>query len=200
MLIGRLAFVVLFIVIQFVAMFAFLGSSKSIETVPGDKGQKSFADDYFGNDNEVELVLHWTKLLTVERSKLEDMGAKAISGILMEGPPGVGKTLMARCLATASNAAFFSLSATDLVSMFLGMGAVKVMRLGSKARAKAKEYGAAICFIDEIDAIGASRGGVMGDNRFGGAIETTINKVMMGGMAGGGAGMGVLSRLLTVMD
>src|SRR3990167_3261606 len=53
MMVGRIAFVVLFIVIQFVAMFAFLGSSKSIETVPGDKGQKSFANDYFGNDNEV---------------------------------------------------------------------------------------------------------------------------------------------------
>ena len=200
MLVGRLAFVVMFIVIQFVAMFAFLGSSKSIETVPGDKGQKSFEKDYFGNDNEVELVLHWTKLLTVERSKLEDMGAKAISGILMTGPPGVGKTLLARCLAHASNAAFFSLSATDLVSMFMGMGAVKVMRLGSKARAKAKEYGSSIVFIDDIVAIGASRGGVVGEWRFGGAIEATINKVMMGGMAGGGAGMGVLSRLLTVMD
>ena len=200
MMVGRLAFVVVFIVIQFVAMFAFLGSSKSIETVPGDKGQKKFEDDYFGNDNEVELVLHWTKLLTLERSKLTEMGAQAISGILMVGPPGVGKTLMARCLAEASNAAFFSLSATDLVSMFMGMGAIKVMRLGSKARAKAKEYGAAIVFIDEIDAIGASRGAVMGDNRFGGTIETTINKMMMGGMSGGGAGMGVLSRLLTVMD
>ena len=52
MLVGRLAFVVMFIVIQFVAMFAFLGSSKSIETVPGDKGQKSFEHDYFGNNNE----------------------------------------------------------------------------------------------------------------------------------------------------
>src|SRR3990167_7847958 len=53
MMVGRLAFVVIFILAQFIAMFAFLGSSKSIETVPGDKGQKSFANDYFGNDNEV---------------------------------------------------------------------------------------------------------------------------------------------------
>jgi cell division protease FtsH len=116
------------------------------------------------------------------------MGAEAINGIMLEGPPGTGKTLLAQCLATESNAAFFGTSGTDYQAMFVGVGPMKIMRMYSKARKAAGEYGAAIVFIDEIDAIGGNRGGVSG---------TGNNPT--GGLFGGG-GLGVLSKLLTELD
>jgi cell division protease FtsH len=197
--VGILAFLaqlgvsMVFMIGQFLLLFTFLSSTKTIETYPGDKGTVEFGEDYYGNEYLVKAVREWVASLSAEgKQALDEMGAEAINGILLEGPPGTGKTLLAQCLASDSNAAFFGVSGTDFQAMFVGVGPMKVMSIYRKARKAAGQYGAAIVFIDEIDAIGGSRGGVSGDQPtqgFGGG----------GGMFGGG-GLGVLSKLLTELD
>ena len=191
-MVARFAFAGLFMIAQFIILFSFLSSTKTIEMYPGDVGTFSFEKDYFGNEYLVGAVRQWVDSLTIEgKKRLDDMGAEAIHGIMLEGPPGTGKTLLAQCLATDSKAAFFGASGTDFQAMFIGVGPMKVMRMYSKARAAARQYGACIVFLDEIDAIGGNRGGV------------SRNQPVAGGMAGGmfgGGGLGVLSKLLTELD
>ena len=183
-----------FILVQFVGLFWFLSRTRVIETVPGDKGAISF-DDYYGSKHLVQLMREWTKLLTVDKSKLDAMGGRSLSGILLIGPPGTGKTMLAQCLSTESHAAFIGMSGSDFQSMFFGIGVLKVRGMFSKARAMAKEYGACILFIDEVDAIASSRGAVVGDP------NQPVPGAMGGGVFGGmGGGLGVLSRLLVEMD
>lgn len=189
--VARLGFMMLFMIGQFLLLFTFLSSTKNIELYPGDKGMFSFDKDYFGNEYLVNAVRQWISSLSAEgKEKLDAMGAEAINGMLFEGPPGTGKTLLAQCLASDSHAAFFGCSGTDFQAMFIGVGPMKVMRLFSKARAAARRYGAAIVFIDEIDAVGGNRGGVSGSQPMG----------MQGGGIFGGGGLGVLSKILTEMD
>lgn len=101
------------------------------------------------------------------------MGAKIPKGVLLEGPPGTGKTLLAKALAGETNAAFFPVSGSDFIEMFVGVGAARVRDLFQKAA----QNGPAIIFIDEIDAVGKSRGGRSGfasnDER-----EQTINAIL----------------------
>lgn len=184
-----------FILVQFVGLFWFLSRTRVIETIPGDKGAISF-NDYYGSKHLIQLMREWTKLLTVDKSKLDAMGGRSLSGILLIGPPGTGKTMLAQCLSTESHAAFIGMSGSDFQSMFFGIGVLKVAGMFSKARQRAKEHGACILFVDEVDAIASSRGGVVGDT----------NQPVAGGMGGGifggmgGGGLGVLSRLLVEMD
>lgn len=188
----RMVFAILFIMIQFVGLFWFLSRTKVIETIPGDEGTITF-DDYFGNEHLVKLVKEWVELLTDGRNKLDDLGGKALSGLLLIGPPGTGKTMLARCLAGSAHSAFIGMSGSDFTSMFLGVGVLKVRGMFNKARKWAKAFGAVILFVDEIDAIAGNRGSVAGDR----------NRPVQGGMAGGmfgGGGLGVMSRLLVEMD
>ncbi len=190
---GQFVFAAVFMIAQFAFLFFFLSSTKNIETVPGDVGLVSFAKDYFGNQFLVDAVMQTVSLMTKKnRARLDALGAEPINGLMLVGPPGTGKTLLAQCLAYEIDAAFIGMSGTDFQAMFIGVGPMKVMRTAAKAQNKADEYGSCIVFIDEIDAIGQSRGGVEGEQNQpqGGAA---------GGMFGGG-GLGVLSKLLTVMD
>ena len=191
--VARFAMAMIFMVAQFAFLFFFLSSTKNIETVPGDKGLVSFDGDYFGNEYLVESIKEWVSLMSRDgQVELKKLGAKPINGLLLIGPPGTGKTLLAQCLATSTDSAFIGMSGTDFQAMFIGVGPMKVMRTKTKAQQKADQYGSCIVFIDEIDAIGGSRGGVEGEKNQpqGGAA---------GGLFGGG-GLGVLSKLLTVMD
>ena len=183
-----------FIMVQFVGLFWFLSRTRVIETIPGDEGAISF-EDYYGSEHLVELVREWTALLTVDRDKLDEMGGRGLSGILLMGPPGTGKTMLAQCLSTDSHAAFIGMSGSDFQSMFFGIGVLKVRNMFKKARAYAKEYGACILFIDEIDSIASSRGAVQGD-----PSQGPMQGGMAGGIFGGMGGIGVLSRLLVEMD
>lgn len=182
-----------FILIQFVGLFWFLSRTRIIESVPGEEGAVSF-DDYYGSKHLVKLMREWTTLLTIDKSKLDAMGGRSLSGIMLIGPPGTGKTMLAQCLSTESHAAFIGMSGSDFQSMFFGIGVLKVRSMFSKARAMAKEWGACILFIDEVDSIASSRGAVVGDQN-----QPTMGG-MGGGLFGGMGGLGVLSRLLVEMD
>ena len=103
-------------------------------------------------------------------TKYTEIGAKQPKGALLVGPPGTGKTLLAKAVAGEANVPFFSISGSDFVEMFVGVGASRVRDLFKQASAKAP----CIIFIDEIDAIGKSR-----DNQYGGndEREQTLNQL-----------------------
>ena len=186
-LIARYGIVIPLMLGQFGLLFWFLSRTKVIETIPGDKGGITFAD-YYGQDNLVALVKQWVSLLSNPK-KLKEIGGTAISGILLTGPPGTGKTYLARALSGDSDAAFIGMAGSDFTAMFMGVGVLKVRGMFNKARRFAREYGACILFIDEIDAIASGRGSVDGDS-----------PVQSGGVFGGMGGLGVMSRLLVELD
>ena len=122
-------------------------------------------DEAKENLQEVVNYLH-------DPSKYEEIGASMPKGILLVGPPGTGKTMLAKAVAGESNVPFFSMSGSEFVEMFVGMGASKVRDLFNQAKEKAP----CIVFIDEIDAIGQKRsGGAMGGND---EREQTLNQLL----------------------
>ena len=119
--------------------------------------------------NELEEIVDFFK----NPEKFVNAGAKIPKGILLEGPPGTGKTLLARALAGEANVSFISVSASEFVQMFVGLGASRVRDLFNNARKNSP----CVIFIDEIDAIGRSRGGNMnsGGNE---EREQTLNQIL----------------------
>jgi len=187
----RIVFAIAFVIIQFVAIFWFMAQSR-VETIrPGDPKQVTF-DDYKGQPHLLKLVRQWIYLLS-DRSKFQKMGGQFINGLLLYGEPGTGKTLLAKAMAGEAGIAFISIEGSGFQAMFWGVDVLKMIRFIGQARKLAREYGSCIAYIDEIDAVGASRGGVMGG-------QTGMMGGMggMGGMMGGGRG--ALTRLLYEMD
>ena len=128
-------------------------------------------DDVAGEDEAKESLAEIVDYLH-NPSKYTDAGASMPKGILLVGPPGTGKTMLAKAVAGESNVPFFSISGSEFVEMFVGMGASKVRDLFSQATEKAP----CIVFIDEIDAIGQKRsGGAMGGND---EREQTLNQLL----------------------
>ncbi|MFZ1258753.1 MAG: ATP-dependent zinc metalloprotease FtsH [Candidatus Saccharimonas sp.] len=136
-----------------------------------DKERVVFGD-IAGNDNakqDLEEVVDFLK----HPKKYESLGAKIPKGVLLVGNPGTGKTMLARAVAGEANVPFFSISGSEFVEMFVGVGASRVRDLF----AKAKKNAPAIIFIDEIDAVGRKRGSGMGgghDER-----EQTLNQILV---------------------
>jgi ATP-dependent Zn protease len=119
---------------------------------------------------------------------------------LLEGPPGTGKTWLAQAISTEAGVPFFFVDASSMQSMFVGIAPIKIMRMYGKARKAAKEYGASVIFIDEIDAIGARGGVATGEKDSAeepGRWKSRL-PIMMGGMGMGGSGL--LSTLLVEMS
>ena len=128
-------------------------------------------DDVAGEDEAKESLAEIVDYLH-NPSKYTDAGASMPKGILLVGPPGTGKTMLAKAVAGESNVPFFSISGSEFVEMFVGMGASKVRDLFSQAKEKAP----CIVFIDEIDAIGQKRsGGALGGND---EREQTLNQLL----------------------
>ncbi|RMH02436.1 MAG: AAA family ATPase [Chloroflexi bacterium] len=185
----RLVFAIVFVIIQFGAIFWFMSQTKIEIIRPGDPKTVTF-EDYKGQDRLVEMVKQWLSLL-YDRTEFQKMGGRFINGLLLYGPPGTGKTLLAKCMAGEAGVAFISVEGSGFRGMFWGMDVLRMMSFIRKARKLAREYGACIAFIDEIDAVGTSRGAVMGGQ--GGQVG------MRGGMPFFG-GTGALTRLLYEMD
>lgn len=179
----QLLFAMLFMIIQFVALFWFLARGRTYWILPGETG--SSWDDYRGNPEIVENAKRIVTLLKGVK-EFKEMGGEAIRGLLLCGPPGTGKSYLAQVIANEAQVPFAYASAPSFQNMFFGVGNLKVMNIYRKSRKLAKLYGASIIFIDEIDAIGMSR------QAGGGA----------GGMAGmfGMGGSGLLNELLLQMD
>jgi len=146
------------------------GKSKA-KLVSKESPQVTFAD-VAGVDEAVE-ELQEIKEFLAEPAKFQAVGAKIPKGVLLYGPPGTGKTLLARAVAGEAGVPFYSISGSDFVEMFVGVGASRVRDLFNQA----KENAPAIIFIDEIDAVGRHRGAGMGgghDER-----EQTLNQMLV---------------------
>ena len=150
-------------------MFGGMGKSNVKVYVQSTAGIR-FAD-VAGEDEAKENLQEVVNYLH-DPSKYESIGAKMPKGILLVGPPGTGKTMLAKAVAGESNVPFFSISGSEFVEMFVGMGASKVRDLFKQAKEKAP----CIVFIDEIDAIGQKRsGGQYGGND---EREQTLNQLL----------------------
>ena len=150
-------------------IFSFGRSKAKLQSPEAPK--TTFAD--VAGVDEAVAELREIKDFLSDPKKYQDIGAKIPKGVLLYGPPGTGKTLLARAVAGEANVPFFSISGSEFVEMFVGVGASRVRDLFNKA----KEAAPAIIFVDEIDAVGRQRGAGMGggnDER-----EQTLNQLLV---------------------
>ena len=157
---------------------------KSKAKLYDDQKQKVRFDDVAGADEEKQELIEVVDFLKDPR-RFADIGARIPKGILLVGPPGTGKTLLARAVAGEAGTPFFSISGSDFVEMFVGVGASRVRDLFENAKKNAP----CIIFIDEIDAVGRQRGAGLGgghDER-----EQTLNQLLVE-MDGFGANEGII--------
>ena len=150
----------------------------------GDEKRRTTFADVAGADEEKEELREIVEFLK-RPNKFNELGARIPKGVLLVGPPGTGKTLLARAVAGEAGVPFFSISGSDFVEMFVGVGASRVRDLFEKA----KKNKPCIIFIDEIDAVGRQRGAGLGgghDER-----EQTLNQLLVE-MDGFGANEGVI--------
>jgi len=180
----QLSFGMMFMIVQFGALFWFLSRSKTITILPGDKTDLTLAD-YKGQPALVNLMGEWISILQGD-ANFYRMGGISPSGLVLTGEPGTGKTWLAKCTAGSAGVAMNGIEGSGFRAMFMGMDVLKTMTFVNKCRSLAADHGACIAFIDELDALGA-RGGMGGMGMMGG---------MMGGMGGGGA----LTQLLVAID
>ena len=187
---GLLPWLLIFGFMIFILMQAQGGGSRVMsfgkakaKQVSSDQPKVTF-DDVAGIDEAVEELQEIKEFLQ-NPQKFRQIGAKIPKGVLLFGPPGTGKTLLARAVAGEAGVPFFSISGSDFVEMFVGVGASRVRDLFEQAKAKAP----AIVFIDEIDAVGRHRGAGLGgghDER-----EQTLNQLLVE-MDGFDANLGVI--------
>lgn len=149
-----------------------MGFGKAKIKNPGQDGKKTTFADVAGADEEKEELSEIVEFLKAPQ-KFKELGARIPKGVLLVGPPGTGKTLLARAVAGEAGVPFFSISGSDFVEMYVGVGASRVRDLFEQA----KKNSPAIIFIDEIDAVGRQRGAGLGgghDER-----EQTLNQLLV---------------------
>ncbi len=185
--ISMLPTVLMFVVIVGLAVFAFRRMSKEMnnetnrtlgfgrikaKNLTDDEERKTTFADVAGCDEEKEELVELVDFLK-DPDKFTQLGARIPKGVLLVGPPGTGKTLLARAVAGEAGVPFLSISGSDFVEMFVGVGASRVRDLFEQA----KKHAPAIIFIDEIDAVGRHRGAGLGgghDER-----EQTLNQLLV---------------------
>ena len=175
-------------------MSAAMGNDKTMsfgkaKVKKADDRKKTTFADVAGADEEKEEMSEIVDFLK-DHKKFNDLGARIPKGVLLVGPPGTGKTLLARAVAGEAGVPFFSISGSDFVDMFVGVGASRVRDLFGEAKKSAPS----IIFIDEIDAVGRQRGAGLGgghDER-----EQTLNQLLVE-MDGFGANEGVIVMAAT---
>lgn len=185
----QIAFAIFFVLVQFIAMFWFMGRPRLYWVMPGETGVGF--KDYKGNPEVLEEARRIVRILRGVK-EFQAMGGQPVRGLLLSGPPGTGKSYLAQCISTEADVPFAYSSAASFRGMFWGMDVLMVKNLYRKARRYAREYGACVIFIDEFDAIGTSRTAGGGQNMMRG--------MGMGGMFGMGGGSGGLNELLLQMD
>lgn len=160
----------------FIFLFRNQGNGKAFDfgksTARLSRGKSVTFADVAGCDEEKEELVEIIDFLKNPR-KYSEIGARIPKGVLLVGPPGTGKTLLAKAVAGEANVPFFSISGSDFVEMFVGVGASRVRDMFKTA----KEHAPCIIFIDEIDAVGRQRGAGMGgghDER-----EQTLNQLLV---------------------
>ena len=161
-----------------------MGFGKARIKQPVDEKRKTTFADVAGADEEKEELREIVDFLKSPK-KFKELGARVPKGVLLVGPPGTGKTLLARAVAGEAGVPFFSMSGSDFVEMYVGVGASRVRDLFDQA----KKNSPCIIFIDEIDAVGRQRGAGLGgghDER-----EQTLNQLLVE-MDGFGANEGVI--------
>ena len=161
-----------------------MGFGKARVKNSNDEKRKTTFDDVAGADEEKEELAEVVDFLKNPK-KFKEVGARVPKGVLLVGPPGTGKTLLARAVAGEAGVPFFSISGSDFVEMYVGVGASRVRDLFDQA----KKNSPCIIFIDEIDAVGRQRGAGLGgghDER-----EQTLNQLLVE-MDGFGANEGVI--------
>ncbi len=166
-----------------------LGFGKAHVKHPTDEKRKTTFEDVAGADEEKEELQEIVEFLRSPK-KFKELGARVPKGVLLVGPPGTGKTLLARAVAGEAGVQFFSISGSDFVEMYVGVGASRVRDLFEQA----KKNSPCIIFIDEIDAVGRQRGAGLGgghDER-----EQTLNQLLVE-MDGFGANEGVIMMAAT---
>ena len=180
-LLPTLFIIILFVVIYFISVkrmggagggkFNNFGKAR-VKTPNADDSKKVLFRDVAGADEEKEELVEIVEFLK-DPSKFTKLGAKIPHGVLLQGPPGTGKTLLAKAVAGEAGVPFYSISGSDFVEMYVGVGASRVRDLFETAR----KTPAAIIFIDEIDAVGRHRGAGLGgghDER-----EQTLNQLLV---------------------
>lgn len=149
-----------------------LSFGKSKARLYGNEKKKIFFKDIAGSEEAKQDLSEIVEFLKFPK-KFENLGARVPKGVLLVGPPGTGKTMLARAVAGEANTPFFSISGSEFVEMFVGVGASRVRDLFTKAKKNAP----CIIFVDEIDAVGRRRGSGMGgghDER-----EQTLNQILV---------------------
>jgi ATP-dependent Zn protease len=179
----------LFGVFQIFIMFWAMGRVESEIFLPGDPGSSLEWESWIGApavreeaQRMVASIANW--------EQYEKNGSKPANGALFLGPPGTGKSLMARVIAAKAGMPVMIVASSSLNGPFMGMGRMLVQSLARKVNKLSARYGGMVVFLDEIDAVGMARGGLIGGGGGGGMM----------GMGGGGGSNGTLQTLLTVMS
>ncbi len=166
-----------------------MGFGKAHVRQPNEESRRTTFDDVAGADEEKEELQEIVEFLRSPK-RFKELGARVPKGVLLVGPPGTGKTLLARAVAGEAGVPFFSISGSDFVEMYVGVGASRVRDLFEQA----KKNNPCIIFIDEIDAVGRQRGAGLGgghDER-----EQTLNQLLVE-MDGFAANEGVIMMAAT---
>lgn len=153
-------------------MTVFRGGFARLEkgTVKGEKVAVTF-NDVIGIDEAKQEAWEVVELIK-DRRRLQQIGGKIVRGILMMGPPGCGKTYLAKAIATEAGIPFISMSASEFTEIFVGVGASRMRKLFKKARRLAEAHGGCIVFLDELDAVGRRRS----FSYLGGGMETNTTQ------------------------